>query len=215
MTDDSVIAGISEKDWESVVAKVAQAAVVVKWVHIVVADGTMGTDVTITDMSKFADLVADFPQVSFEVHLLSATPEKYIRPLADAGVSRLIAHVESNDPRRFLEEVKYDEVEIGIAVDGATEIEEVEPFLEEVDFVVIMSAEAGATGGTFLPEAVEKVKLIRQNLPDLPIEVVGGITDATVKAVWDVGATRIVSTAFLYQNPGNMAEAVEALAPAS
>ena len=87
--------------------------------------------------------------------------------------------------------------------------------MEEVDFVVIMSAEAGATGGTFLPEAVEKVKLIRQNLPDLPIEVVGGITDATVKAVWDVGATRIVSTAFLYQNPGNMAEAVEALAPAS
>jgi len=215
MTEDSVIAGISEKNWDSVVTRVAQAAGVVGWVHIVVADGTMGTDVTVTDMSKFADLVADFPQVSFEVHLLSATPEKYIRPLADAGVARLIAHVECNDPRRFLTEVKYDEVEVGMAIDGATEIEEVEPFLEEIDFVVIMSAEAGVTGGTFLPEAVEKVKLIRQNLPDLPIEVVGGITDVTVKALKDVGATRVVSTAFLYQNPGGMAEAVEALDAAS
>lgn len=215
MVDDNVIAGISEKDWDAVVAKVAMAASVVRWVHIVVADGTMGTDVTVTDMDKFADLVADFPQVSFEVHLLSATPEKYIRPLADAGVSRLIAHVECNDPRRFLTEVKYDEVEVGIALDGATEIEEVEPFLEEVDFVVVMSAEAGITGGTFLPESVEKVKLLRQNLPDLPIEVVGGITDVTAKALKDVGATRVVSTAFLYQHPGGMAEAADVLASTS
>lgn len=214
MADDSIIVGIFEKDWESVVTKVAMAAGVVKWVHITVADGTMGTDVTVTDMSGFAGLVADFPQLSFEVHLLTATPEKYIRELADAGVQRLIAHVESNDPRRFLAEVKYDEVEVGIALDGATEIEEVEPFLEEVDFVVVMSAEAGTTGGTFLPEAIEKVKLIRQNLPDLPIEVVGGITDATIKAVKDVGATRIVSTAFVYQNPDGVAQAVEALAAA-
>lgn len=214
MADDSIIIGIFEKDWDAVVAKVAIAAAAVKWVHITVADGTMGTDVTVTDMSGFAGLVADFPQLSFEVHLLSATPEKYIRELADAGVSRLIAHVESNDPRRFLAEVKYDEVEVGIALDGATEIEEVEPFLEEVDFVVIMSAEAGITGGTFLPEAIEKVKLIRQNLPDLPIEVVGGITDANIKAVKDVGATRIVSTAFVYQNPDGVAQAVEALAAA-
>lgn len=214
MAEDSIIVGIFEKDWDAVVTKVALAATVVKWVHITVADGTMGTDVTVTDMSGFAGLVADFPQVSFEVHLLTATPEKYIRELADAGVARLIAHVESNDPRRFLTEVKYDEVEVGIALDGATEIEEVEPFLEEVDFVVVMSAEAGVSGGTFLPEAIEKVKLIRQNLPDLPIEVVGGITDANIKAVKDVGATRIVSTAFVYQNPDGVAQAVETLAAA-
>lgn len=214
MADDSIIAGIWEKEWDAVVAKVAMAATVVKWVHITVADGTMGTDVTVTDLSGFTDLVADFPQLSFEVHLLSATPEKYIRELSDAGVARIIAHVESNDPRRFLEEVKYEEVEVGIAMDGATEIEEVEPFLEEVDFVVIMSAEAGVTGGTFLPEAVEKVKVIRQNLPDLPIEVVGGITDTTIKAVKDVGATRIVSTAYLFGHPGGVAAAVETLASA-
>lgn len=214
MAEIDVIAGVSEKDWDSFVSKVSQVAPYVSWIHVAVSDGTMGIEATLTDFSRLSELFDAYPTVSFEARLLSANPEKYVRPLADAGFKRLIAHVESNDPRLFLEEVKFDEVEVGIAMDGATEIHEVEPFLEEVDVIVVMTAEAGEAAGTFLPEGVEKVKLIRQNLPDLPIEVVGGITDTTVKTVKDAGATRIVSTAFVLQNPGEVADAVEALANA-
>jgi len=212
MADIDVIAGVSEKDWDAFVAKVIFASAHVRWIHVTVADGTMGTEATLSDFTRLPELMAEVPHLSFEAHLLTANPEKYVRPLTDAGFTRLIAHVESNDPRLFLNEAKYDEIEAGIAMDGATEIEEVEPFLEEVDFVVVMSAEAGATGGTFLPEAVEKVKVIRQNLPDLPIEVVGGITENTVKSVKDAGATRIVSTAFLFGHPEGIEAAVGTLA---
>ena len=214
MAEVDIIAGVSEKDWDSFVGKVSQVAPYVSWIHVGVSDGTMGIDATLTDFSRLSELSDTYPNVSFEARLLTATPEKYVRPLADAGFKRLIAHVESNDPRLFLEEVKFDEVEVGIAMDGATEIDEVEPFLEEIDVVVVMTAEAGEAAGTFLPEGVEKVKLIRQNLPDLPIEAVGGITDMTVKTVKDAGATRIVSTAFVLQNPDGVADAVEALASA-
>ena len=214
MADIDIIAGVSEKDWDAFAAKVAQVAPYVGWIHIAISDGTMGIDPTLVDFSRLSELSDVYPNVSFEARLLSANPEKYVRPLADAGFKRLIAHVESNDPRRFLEEAKFDEIEVGIALDGATEIEEVEPFLEEVDAVVVMTAEAGEAAGTFLPEAVEKIKLLRQNLPDLPIEAVGGITDMTVKTVKDAGATRIVSTAFVLQNPDGVADAVEALASA-
>ncbi|MFZ5534932.1 MAG: hypothetical protein ACOY3M_02130 [Patescibacteria group bacterium] len=214
MADIDVIAGVAEKDWDSFANKVIFASAQVKWIHVTIADGTMGTDATLTDFTKLPDLMAELPHLSFEAHLVCANPEKYAHALTDAGFTRLIAHVECNDPRRFLAEAKYDEVEVGIAMDGATEIEEVEPFLEEVDFVVVMSAEAGATGGTFLPEAVEKVKIIRQNLPDLPIEVVGGITESTVKSVKDAGATRIVSTAYLFGHPEGVEAAVETLASA-
>lgn len=214
MNKIDVIVGVSETDWDAFAIKVALAAPYVDWIHVGVSDGTMGIAATITDFSRLSEIMDTYPNVSFEARLLTATPEKYVRSLADAGFKRLIVHVESNDPRRFLEEVKFDEVEVGIAMDGATEIEEVEPFLEEVDFVVVMTAEAGEAAGTFLPEAVEKVKLIRQNLPDLPIEAVGGINDATVKTVKDAGATRIVSTAFVLQNPNGVGEAVEALAHA-
>ncbi len=211
MADIDVIAAIGEKDWEAFVVKVMLVARGLRWVHMHVSDGTMGTDQTLTDCSKLPLLASQIPTLSFEAHLLTASPEKYVRPLADAGVKRIVAHVESNDPRRFLEGAKFDEVEVGIALDGATEVEQVEPFLEEVDFVVIMTAEAGATGGAFLPEAIEKIKLVRQNFPDLPIEVEGGITDVTVKSVRDAGATRLVASDYIFKDPEHVLQAIEML----
>jgi len=206
-----IIPGITEKNWDAFVAKVALVAPFTQWIHLNVSDGSMGTPETLTDVSKLTEIASSYPELRIEVHLLTANPEKYVRPLADSGVKRLIAHVESNDPRLFLEAVKFDEVEVGLALDGTTEVEQLEPFLEEIDFVSIMTAEAGVSGGTFLPEAVEKVKLIRQNYPDLPIEVVGGITDVTVKAVKDAGATRIVAGDYIFHDPGAAAEAIESL----
>lgn len=211
MSDIDVIPEIIETDWTEIEKKVALVAPYVSWVHVCISDGTMGTDATISDFSHFPDLVKQYPKLSFEARLLVASPEKYVRQLADAGFTRLIAHVESNDPRMFLEAAKFDEVEVGIALDGATEIEQVEPFLEEIDFVVVMTAEAGPVGGAFLPEAVEKIKLIRQNLPDLPIEAVGGITEATAKIVKEAGATRVVSSSYLFRDAGDVAGRVEAL----
>lgn len=211
MADRDVIPGIIPKQWEDLTNHIASAASFVHWMHVYVSDGTIGAEETVTDFSKFSDLTQRYPDISFEAHILAANPEKYLRQLTDAGFRRLIVHVESNDPRRFFEDAKYDDVEVGIALDGATEIDQVEPFLEEVDFVVVMTAEAGKADGTFLPEAVEKIKLIHQNFPDLPIEVAGGINDITVRAVGEAGATRIVSSNFIFKNPHTVGEAIEAL----
>lgn len=187
-----IIPGISESDWNAITQKISLVAPFTRWIHISVSDGSMGTVATLTDVSKLSELASSYPNLSVEVYLLTANPEKYIRPLVDAGVKRLIAHVESNDPRRFLDEVKFDDVEVGLALDGATETEQIEPFLEDVDFVVVMTAEAGDEKDTFLPETVEKIKLLRQNYPDLPVEVMGGITQTLVESLTEAGATRIV-----------------------
>ncbi len=211
MAETDVIPAVVEQEWDKFAAKVALAASYARWIHINLSDGTMGTETTLTDMSRLPELTRQYPDVSFEVHLLTANPEKYVRQMADSGITRIIAHVESNDPRRFLDEAKFDEVEVGLALDGATEVEQIEPFLEEVDFVVVMTAEAGVVGGTFLPEALEKIRLIRQNYPDLPIEVVGGITDQTVKPVKDAGATRIVSADYVFRSPETVGEAMQTL----
>ncbi len=206
-----VIPGIFEKDWAGFVQKVALAAPYTKWIHVDLLDGSMVEGVTITDFSQLSALKDSYPNLSFEGHLMVASPDKYIKGLVDAGFNRLIAHVESNDPRRFLELAKFEEVEVGFAIDGTTEIDQIEPFIEEVDFVVILSAEAGEPGQPFLPEAVEKVKLLRQNYPDLPIEVVGGITDQTAKSMIDAGATRLVATNFIFKDPASVAQCIEAL----
>lgn len=211
MSDIDVIPEIIETDWSEVEKKVALVAPYVSWVHVCVSDGTMGTDATLSDFSHVPELIKQYPKLSFEARLLVASPEKYVRQLADAGFTRLIAHVESNDPRMFLEAAKFDEIEVGIALDGATEIDQVEPFLEEVDCLVVMTAEAGTVNGTFLPEAVEKIRLVRQNFPDLPIEAIGAINETTVKMVKDAGVTRVVSNSFLFADENDIASRIEAL----
>ena len=211
MADTDIVPGIFEKEWDALLSKVRLAAPVAHTLHIYVSDGSLGTPETWTEASRFKEVAEQFPDVTFEAHILSANPEKYVRPLADNGFRRIIAHVESNDPRRFLEAAKYDDVEVGIAIDGATEVEQIEPFLEEIDVAVVMTAEAGVIGGTFLPEAIEKIKLIHQNFPDLPIEAVGGITDRSVKAVKDAGAARVVASQYIFASGNSVEDAIAEL----
>lgn len=206
-----VTPGILEKEWSKIEEKVAIAAPYTSWIHIDIADGTMVPVSTPLDFTQYRGLLAQYPNISFEAHLLVAAPEKYLKDLVDAGFKRLIVHVESNDPRGFLAAAKFEAVEVGIAIDGPTEVVEVEPFLEEIDFVLIAAIEEGASGQPFQPETVDKVKLIRQNFIDLPIAVVGGINAETARLVSEAGASRVISTSYLFQNPGSIGEAIEAL----
>ena len=201
-----VIPGILEKEWTPIEERMRLVESFVEWVQIDVADNTLVSNTTFLDFSKFTSIAKPF----LEAHLMVARPEKYITSMVDAGFKRLIAHVECNDPRVFLDAAKYEHVEVGIAIDGPTELEQVEPYLEEVDVVLVMTIEAGFSGQPFLSETLEKIKTIHQNFPDLPIEVDGGINDNTAKLVIEAGATRLVSTSYIYKS-SNIAQAIDSL----
>lgn len=206
-----VIPGILEQDLSAIEAKIALVASHVPRVHIDIADNTLVANTTYFDASGLGDLISSYPNLSFEAHLMVANPEKYIRELVDAGFKRLIAHIEATDPRVFLEEAKLESAEVGLAIDGSTEVEQLEPFLEEIDLALVMTIEAGFSGQPFLPETLEKVRAIRKHFADLPIAVDGGITAETARVAKDAGATRLVSTSFLYKDPQAIGAAIEAL----
>jgi ribulose-phosphate 3-epimerase len=203
--------GITEKTIAEVRQKVADVSQFVSWVQIDFSDGTLIPNKTVTDMGELKSLIADFPNLSFEAHLMVNNPEKYVRDLSLAGFKRLVAHVEANDIRLFLDEAEYESVEVGVALDGPTEFDQIEPLLDHADFILIMTVEMGESGRPFLPETVEKIKTIHENLPDLPIEVDGGMNEQTAKLVKDSGATRIVTTSYIFKNPGMIAQAVKSL----
>lgn len=205
-----VIPGILEKEWSSIEEKLGLVTGLVEWVQVDIADNTLVPNETFLQFVKL-DQLDKFDKLNFEAHLMVANPEKYIKHLADAGFKRLIAHVECSDLRMFLEQSEYEHVEVGIAIDGATPVEQAEPFLEEVDLALVMTIEAGFSGQEFMTETVEKIKAIHEHFPDLPIEVDGGINDKTAKVAIDAGATRLVSTSFLFKDPNSIANAIDAL----
>ena len=204
-----IIPGIGpQQDWKIIEERLNLIIPHTEWAQLDFADNTWVPNTTFLDMTKFKDFS---DKVSLEAHFMVANPEKYIRAAADSGFKRLIAHIEAHDPRVFLDQVKYEQVDVGIAIDGPTEFEEVEPFLEEVDFVLVMTVESGFSGQPFLPECIEKIKSIHSYLPDLPIEVDGGITDKTARIVKEAGATRLVSTNYIFQDPAAVAAAIDRL----
>lgn len=209
-----IIPAILESEWEEVAKKIALVSPHVDWVQIDIADGTLSPQKTLTTFDKFVQLgqlvkLAKMP--SFEAHLMVADPTKYIRPLVDAGFKRLIAQVESTDPRLFLDEAVMESVEVGLAIDGVTPIETIEPFLETLDVVLVMLADAGTKEESVSAENIEKIRSIHSHFSDLPIAVEEGITAETIKVLRDAGATRFVPNDFLFKDGANIAAAIEQL----
>ena len=207
-----IIPGILEKEWEMIEERMRLVTGLVDWAQIKFVDNTIVPNTTYLEFQQFHQYNK---LIQLEAHLMVSQPEKYIKAAVDAGFKRLIAHVEAHDPRVFLDSVKHEDVEVGIAIDGPTEFETVEPFLEEVDVVLVMTSEAGFSGAAFLPECLEKIKSIHSYLPDLPIEADGGISDKTARLVTEAGATRLVSTSFVFKDSANIAGTIERLKDAS
>lgn len=184
------------KTFEEVRSRIEKVAPFVSWIHLDIADMTYVQNDTFRDLSQWKGLP---PHLSFEAHLMVSNPEKYIRPLVDAGFKRLIAHVECQDPRRFLDDCQYEEIEAGLALDGPSSIEDMEPFFEEIDVALIMGYQAGFSGQEFQQETLEKLKTIRHNFPEVILEVDGGVTDKTAPLIKDAGATRLVATTYLFR----------------
>lgn len=206
-----VIPGISEKEYAAIEQKVQLVAPFVSWVQIEFADNSIVPAQTFFDIPTLGLLMKKYPQLSFEAHVVVASPEKYLKQLVDAGFKRIIIHVEANDPRVFIEAASHESVEVGIAIDAPTEIEQLEPFLDEVDCVLFMTVEAGLVGQPLLPEAVEKIKMVHEQYPDMAIAAKGGITAENASVVKVAGVTRLIVNNYLFHDPHNIATAIQTL----
>jgi len=207
-----IIPCINEQTEDGLRAKLGLATPHASIIQIDIADSTLVSAQTVTDTEVLSSLLAPYAaDHAFEAHLMVAHPEDYLPALVNGGFSRVIFHVECVDPRNVLAEARTLHCEVGIAIDAETEIEALEPFLEEVDFVLVMTVDIGASGQSFQPEQLEKVKKIHRNFPDLPIEVDGGINAETAKVALQMGANILASSSFIFNYPEGVGRAMETL----
>jgi ribulose-phosphate 3-epimerase len=197
-----VIPGILEQEWENIEKKIEAARPFAKSIHIDLLDGVFAPNKTWIDPEPFKKFTQDF---TFELHMMVDNPVHIIDSWADAGFTRFIGQVEKMpDIAGFVAHVEQFG-EVGLAVDSDTSVETISPFLEDLDFAFVMTVKAGFSNQSFLPEMIEKVKQIRAQDSLLPIEVDGGISDENIVMAKEAGATRFVSTGFLF-NKGDSPE---------
>ncbi|MFH1234927.1 MAG: ribulose-phosphate 3-epimerase [Candidatus Diapherotrites archaeon] len=134
-----------------------------------------------------------------DVHLMIAEPEKYVKEFAEAGAKIISFHVEaSKNAKETIALIRKAGARPALAVKPKTSLESIEPFLADVDFVLIMTVEPGFGGQGFLKEMLPKIRELRRKKPEIDIEVDGGINSETAKLAVEAGANVLVAGSAIF-----------------
>lgn len=156
--------------------------------------------------------------IPIEVHLMVSSPWSFTEAFADAGADRIVFHIEVEpDSSGLARRIRELGPTAGIAIKPATPWSAVEPFLEEVDLVIVMTVEPGFGGQRFLEEMLPKVsearEVVRERGVDVDIEVDGGIDSDTGVRARKSGANVFVAGNSIF-GTGDPAAAAERIARA-
>ncbi|MFQ5990112.1 MAG: ribulose-phosphate 3-epimerase [Candidatus Methylomirabilales bacterium] len=151
-------------------------------------------------ISYGADLIRSLrprTAVPFDVHLMVQYPERYITDFARAGSDYLTVHVEvCPHLDRTIRQIKEAGVKAGVALNPSTPLEAVDPVIQDVDLILLMSVNPGFGGQGFIAEVEQKVERMRQRLDALEIrcelEVDGGINLENCARIAEAGASILV-----------------------
>lgn len=152
-----------------------------------------------------------------EVDLMVADPEQVTGAWIEAGATRILAHVESTTylPKLITDlRVKYGHekafssiLSFGLAINVATDLALLAPYIEEADYVQFMGIkDIGKQGQPFSTEVLNKIAVFRKRYPDMPIQVDGGVNFESAPVLLGAGVDRLVVGSALWKAP-NLEEA--------
>lgn len=154
------------------------------WLHIDVMDGIFVPNISVgLPIVESCKKIARLP---LDVHLMIIQPEKYIDAFIDAGATFLTFHVEAtNQTQSLLRKIRSKGARAGLSLRPGTPVTALEPFLDDLDLVLVMTVEPGFGGQSFMSDQIQKVDWLHEQreLRHLPflIEVDGGINLDTAK----------------------------------
>ncbi|EGF16605.1 ribulose-phosphate 3-epimerase [Dialister micraerophilus] len=145
-------------------------------------------------------------KLPFDIHMMVFNPEKYLSELEKVGVQMISFHQEASIHQdRIIQEIKERKIKAGIAINPATSINNIEPILPILDYVLIMSVNPGFGGQKFIYYTLEKVKklkkIIQNNGYNTLIEVDGGIKAENIQLLKDAGADICVAGSAVFGKP--------------
>lgn len=170
------------------------------FLHVDIMDGHFVPNITIGP-----DQVAQIRQVisiPFDVHLMISEPLKYINQFADAGADMITVHVESEgDIQECINAIVTKGVKPGLVLSPDTPLKVLEPYLNQIDMILLMCVYPGFGGQRYISESTQKIRNCRKMIGHraIDLEVDGGINFESLKEVVDAGANVIVSGSCLFK----------------
>jgi ribulose-phosphate 3-epimerase len=189
------------------------------WIHLDVMDGRFVPNITIGPL--VASAARSATALPLDAHLMIMEPDRYVKAFRDAGVDSMTVHVEASAHlHRTVQLIRDSGARAGVALNPATSTDTIQEILPFVDLVLVMSVNPGFGGQRFIDRSLRKVETIRrmidrEGLPDVDLQVDGGITPATIAAVQSAGASVVVAGFAVYNRHRSVAESIALLRSAT
>ena len=196
-------------DLANEIAKVSQSA---DQLHLDIMDNIFVPNFTF-DFQRAKEIIA-FSDLPVDAHLMIADPDNSAPKYAQAGCVSVTFHLEAaKNIGQTISDVKSNGAKVGVAVKPGTPFSSVEPFIEQIDLLLIMTVEPGFGGQSFMHEQMDKVKTARSRIELIKggkplIQVDGGISLETIGEAASAGANCFVAGSAVYKSadPDNMVQ---------
>ena len=179
---------------QSQIMKVEQEGV--SLLHIDIMDGHFVPNLTMGP--SVVKCIRNVTNLIFDVHLMLTDPIDFIKPFAKCGSNHITFHIEcDNDINGVIKLIRKHSMSVGLSIRPNTAIEEIYPYLNYIDLILIMTVEPGFGGQFFVPDMIQKIKTIRKKLnsfkKQLHVQIDGGINTDTITAAVNAGANIMVA----------------------
>jgi ribulose-phosphate 3-epimerase len=203
-------------DFANLAASVARVADAAELLHVDCMDGHYVPNLTIGPPVVAA--LRPHTDLFLDCHLMVDNPGTLLEAFAKAGADGLTVHVELGDPRPLLAEIAGLGLRRGLAFEPETPYDAIEPYLGDIDLLLVMSVHTGFGGQPFIPEVLDKVRAARKEIDArglaVEIEIDGGIKIDNAAVAAEAGVDILVSGTGIFgaDDPAAAARAIRAAA---
>ncbi|WP_332690166.1 ribulose-phosphate 3-epimerase [Halalkalibacter lacteus] len=171
------------------------------YIHVDVMDGHFVPNITIGPL--VVEAIRPITNLPLDVHLMIENPDAYIPQFAKAGADIISVHVEACPHlHRTIHLIKEQGVKPGVVLNPATPVDVIEPIIEDIDLVLLMTVNPGFGGQRFIESVLTKIekvaKMIQERGLNVEIEVDGGVNAETAQKCVAAGANVLVAGSAIY-----------------
>ena len=175
-----------------------------EWLHIDVMDGVFVPNISFG--FPVIDAVKKHCNKLLDVHIMIVDPEKYVKRFAGAGAEMLTFHYEATEnPLEVIEMIRAEGIKVGITINPDIPVSVLEPFIDKVDMVLLMTVFAGYGGQKFIEESYGRIDALKEMVdrlnPDCLIEVDGGVNAENAPKLFVRGVNVLVAGSTVFNAP--------------